>query len=122
MTQLLIFAGSLAGVLGLAWFAHWLRLGGDARLDEAEARDLAEAQGYAGDDVALDRAGMAALVRDDDRGFLLIRRHGANFVAEPLTGSGETRLSQQFLTVGAVTLDLGAAAGSWAAKLRTLPV
>jgi hypothetical protein len=95
----IVLAGSLAGVLLLAGAAHWLGLGGDARLDEGMARALAEEQGLEPHELVLDRANMAALARDAAGRVMLIRR----------------------LTLGGTTLDLGEAAGIWAAKLRGLP-
>ena len=112
-----LLLGSLVAVLLLAATAHWLGLGGDARLDEGEARHLAEAQGVRVLDMALDRAGMAALVRGTDERLLLIRRHGAHFVAQPLRRQ-EARLDHQFLSIGRVTLDLGGQAAEWAASVR----
>jgi hypothetical protein len=109
--------------------AHW-RLGHDVRLaGEAEARELAEAAvcGFAPVDVVLDRAGIAALLRDAGGRVMLIRRHGARFAARLLDGHRDSRLDRNFLTIatgerifGEVTLDLGKAAGIWAASLRRL--
>ena len=112
--------GSLVAVLMLAGIAHLLGLGGDARIDEGEARELAAAQDFDVDDIALDRAGLAALVRDGTNRFMLIRRHGAHFVALPLTSKTEARLDHRFLSLGKVTLDLGDQAGIWAASLRRM--
>lgn len=116
----MVLAGSLAGVLALAGIAHWLDLGGDARIDRNEAIRLAEEQGFEATDVALDRAGLAALVRNDANSFMLIRRHGAHFVAHPVRDAENARLDHRFLSVGKVTLDLGDQAGIWAASLRRL--
>ena len=117
----MLLAGSLAGVLALAGIARWLDLGGDARIDRDEAVRLAEEQGFAVADVALDRAGLAALVRDEANNFMLIRRHGAHFVAHPLRDADAARLDHRFLSLGKMTLDLGDQAGVWAASLRRLP-
>jgi hypothetical protein len=126
--QALQFAGSLAAILILAWFARRLGLGGDERLREAdEARRLAEEAvcGFDGQDVALDRAGIGALVRDADGRVLLLRRHGARWAARFVDNAGGVRLDRNFLTVatsekpfGSVTLDLGEQAQVWAASLR----
>jgi hypothetical protein len=113
-------AGSLVSILALAAAAHWLDLGGDARIDRDEAVRLAEEQGFAVADVALDRAGLAALVRDAANNFMLVRRHGAHFVAHPLRDAGQARLDHRFLSLGKVTLDLGDQAGVWAANLRRM--
>ena len=111
---------SLVAVLGLAWLARALGLGGDARIDSDGARALVEANGFVARDLIVDRAGFAALAHNGDRGFVLVRRHGSHFVAEPVTPALVARLDHRFLTVGRVTLDLGDAAGSWAARLRRL--
>ena len=115
-----VLGGSLVAILLLAGAVRWLGLGGDARLDEDEVRALTEAQGFDIADLALDRAGIAALVRDRADRFMLVRRHGAHFVAQPLTGTGDVRLDHGFLTVGRTTLDLGSRASTWAASLRRI--
>ena len=126
--QALQFAGSLAAILILAWFARRLGLGGDERLREAdEARRLAEEAvcGFDARDVALDRAGIGALLRGADGRVLLLRRHGARWAARLVDDPAGVRLDRNFLTVttsekpfGSVTLDLGDQAQVWAASLR----
>ena len=118
--NLILLAGSLGGVLALAGIARWLDLGGDARIDRDQAVRLAEEQGFDVADVALDRAGLAALVRNEANAFMLIRRHGTHFVAHPVHDAGNARLDHRFLSLGKVTLDLGDQAGIWAASLRRL--
>jgi len=124
---MLALAGSLAAVLLLAAAAHLLRLGGDARIaDEAQAMAIA-ADADAGFDpvaAAVDRAGMAALVRGTDGRHMLIRRHGSMFATRILTPPFFGRLDRRTLTLGAndamfgqVTLDLGDAAPMWARGL-----
>ncbi len=123
-------AGSLVAILALGWMAHALGLGGDVRLrDEAEARALADAAitGFAAQDVAIDRAGIGALLRDSAGRVLLLRRHGVHFAARLLDDHAHIRLDRHFLTMatsdrrfGEVTLDLGPQAQVWAASLRRL--
>lgn len=115
-----LLAGSLVAVLALAGVAHLLKLGGDARIDEQEARELASAQGFDVAEIALDRVGMGALLRDGANRFMIVRRHGAHFVAQQLTPRVEARLDHRFLSIGQITLDLGDQAGSWAASLRRM--
>jgi len=115
-----MLAGSLAAVLVMAGVAAMLKLGGDARLDREEALALAAAQNFEVADMAIDRAGLAALARDRADRFLLIRRHGAHFVALPLRTPLDARLDHRFLTLGRITLDLGDQAGIWAANLRRI--
>ena len=123
-------AASVVLILGVTWISRKLALGSDVRLrDEAEARALAEAAvcGFHPRELALDRAGIAALARDDTGRVMLLRRHGALFAARMLDGHAFTRLDRNFLTVGTgeryyapVTLDLGDQAQVWAASLRRL--
>lgn len=117
----MLLVGSLAAVLALAGIAHWLGLGGDARLDQQEADDLVAEQGFDAIETVLDRAGMAALARDAHDRVMLVRRHGAHFVALPVADASTARLDHRFLTLGKTTLDLGEKAGIWAAHLRRLP-
>ena len=121
---------SVGLILAVTWLAHKLALGNDVRLrDDAEARALAEAAicGFHPRELALDRAGIAALVRGADGRVMLLRRHGAQFAARLLDSHANTRLDRNFLTIGTgerfyapVTLDLGDQAQVWAASLRRL--
>ncbi|MGN6495796.1 MAG: hypothetical protein ACTHK5_00430 [Tsuneonella sp.] len=128
--QLLQFGGSLLAILALAWTASRLRLGGDTRIRDARhARELADEAicGFDAQDLAIDRAGYGALLRDTSGRVLLLRRHGAHFAARLLDSHTHSRLDRNFLTVattdkrfGGVTLDLGDQAQHWAASLRRL--
>lgn len=130
MAMALQLVGSLIAILLLAWLAKRLGLGGDARIrSEDEARELANEaiDGFEPRDIAIDRAGMGALLRDEDGRVLLLRRHGTHFASRLLDGHAHTRLDQGFLTLatsdkrfGSVTLDLGPKASEWAASLRRL--
>lgn len=117
----MVLGGSLVAVLALAGIAHWLGLGGDVRLDAETVDDLVSEQGFVATETVLDRAGMAALARDDANRVMLVRRHGAHFVAHPVADASAARLDHRFLTLGKTTLDLGDNAGIWAAHLRRLP-
>ena len=124
------FAGSLVAILMLAWLAARLKLGGDIRIrSEEQARQLAEEAiyGFEAEDIAIDRAGIGALLRDTEGRVLLLRRHGAHFASRLLDSHVHARLDQGFLKLatsdkrfGSVTLDLGSKAGAWAASLRRL--
>lgn len=128
--QLFQLGASLVAILALAWIAWRLKLGGDLRIrDEAHARELAEESicGFEPAELAIDRAGYAALLRDAEGRVLLLRRHGAHFAGRLLDGHTQSRLDRNFLTVGTsdrrfgeVTLDLGVRAQDWAASLRRL--
>lgn len=128
--KLILLAASLPAILALAWICRKLGLGGDVRIkDEAEARRLAEEAlcGFEAAELALDRAGIAALLRDGRGRVMLLRRHGAHFVARLLDSHAFTRLDRNFLTIGTgettfgtITLDLGEQAQVWAGSLRRL--
>ena len=128
--KLIQFGASLVAILALAWIALKLGLGGDRRIrDEAELRMLAEEALYGFDpvEVAIDRAGLAALARDAEGRVMLLRRHGAHFVSRLLDGHAAVRLDRNYLVVGTndrrfgvATLDLGDQAAAWAASLRRL--
>ncbi len=122
--------GSLLAILLITGFAIRLRLGGDVRLrDREEACALAKAAvcDFDAVDVALDRAGIGALLRDTKGRVMLLRRHGVHFAARLLSDHQGTRLDRNLLTVaagerrfGSITLDLGAEAQAWAGSLRRL--
>ncbi|MGL5837196.1 MAG: hypothetical protein ACRCY3_01695 [Sphingorhabdus sp.] len=130
--ELAKLAGSILAILFLAWLAKRMGLGGDVRIRDADhARQLAEEAlcGFEPIHIVIDRAGIGALMRDADGRHLLIRRHGAQFVARLLDSHSESRLDQNFLTVGTddgnfgkITLNLGQDAQYWAAGLRHMRV
>lgn len=130
--QLLQLGGSIVAILFLAWLAKYWKLGGDARIrSEVQAREIAEEIicGFEPTDIAIDKAGIAALMRDAKGHHLLVRRHGALWAGRLLDRHTETRLDQNFLTVGtgertfgSITLNLGERAQYWAAGLRHLQV
>ncbi|MEQ1509853.1 MAG: hypothetical protein ABL909_05555 [Sphingopyxis sp.] len=123
-------AASFLAILAIVWAARLMGLGGDVRIrDEAQARRLANeaVNGFVPVDVAVDRAGIGALLKDADGRHLLLRRHGVQFVGRLLDCHIEARLDRNFLTIGtgerllpALTLDLGARAQIWAAGLRVI--
>ena len=127
---LLLLAGAVVAVPGLGWLARRLGLGSDERLrDPAEARELACGADctFVPTRVALDRAGLGALLADDHGRLMLLRRHGARFVARPLTSHDGIQLERSFLRFACpdpgappITLDLGDEAQLWAASLRRL--
>lgn len=130
MGQLIQMGASVAAILALAFICARLGLGGNVRIaSEAEARQLAREAlcGFEPVDLALDRAGIGALLRDGQGRVLLLRRHGAHFAARLLDNHASARLDRNFLTLGSderwfgqVTLDLGDKAQSWASSLRHL--
>src|SRR5438105_1424143 len=115
--QALQLGGSLAAILLLAWLARKLGLGGAVRLrDPDEARRLANEAvfGFEAHEVVLDRAGIGALLRDPSGRVMVLRRHGARWVARLLDGHAAVRLDRSLMTVatrdrtfGSVTFDLG---------------
>jgi hypothetical protein len=85
--MILQFTGSLAAVILLILTARWLRLGGEAEIaDEAEARELADNAlcGFEATEIALDRGGRAALLRDGAGRIMLLAPHGNRFVGRLL--------------------------------------
>ncbi len=130
--ELAKLGGSIAAILLLAWTAKRMGLGGDIRIrDENHARRLAEEAvcGFEPVSVVLGRAGIGALMKDSAGRHLLIRRHGAQFAGRLLDGHSDSRLDQNFLTIGTgekafgkVTLNLGTEAQYWAAGLRHMAV
>ncbi len=125
---LIQLGASLVAVLVIAWLVGRMGLGADPRIaDDAHAIRLAdEAEtGFGGVEVARDRAGFAAIVRNGEGRMLLIRAHGNHFAARPVDAGVEGRLDKDFLTLtmpertfGAVTLHLGKEAGVWASRMR----
>jgi hypothetical protein len=130
--ELAKLGASIIAILLLAWSAKRMGLGGDVRIrDEAHARELAEEAicGFEPVDIILDKARIAALMKDAGGRHLLIRRHGAQFAARLLDRHSDSRLDQNFLTIGTgekafgkITLNLGAEAQYWAAGLRHMAV
>ena len=130
--ELLKLAGSIAAILFIAWLARYWQLGGDVRIrSEMQAREIADdiLPGFDPVEIAIDKAGIAALLRDAGGRHLLVRRHGVQWAGRLLDGHHESRLDQGFLTVGtgektfgSVTLNLGAQASHWAAGLRHLNI
>jgi len=128
--ELLKLAGSIAAILFLAWLARQWQLGGDDRIrNEDQARSIADEIicGFDPVDIAIDNAGVGALMRDAGGRHLLVRRHGAMWAGRLLDNHSEIRLDHNFLTVGtgektfgSVTLNLGERAQIWAAGLRHL--
>lgn len=132
IAEILKLAGSVAAILFIAWFARFLRLGGDVRIrSEEQAREIANETccGFDPVEIAIDKAGIAALLRDADGRHLLVRRHGVQWAGRLLDRHNDSRLDKNFLTVGtgektfgSVTLNLGSQASHWAAGLRNLKI
>jgi hypothetical protein len=132
MAELIKLTGSVVAILFLAWLARHWQLGGDVRIrTEEEARAIADEIicGFEPVDIAIDKAGIGALMRDAKGRHLLVRRHGASWAGRLLDNHSESRLDHNFLTVGTgertfgtVTLNLGEQAQYWAAGLRHLQV
>jgi hypothetical protein len=130
MTQaeFLQLGASLLAVLFVAWLVKRMGLGADPRIEDADhAIRLAEEAetGFHGIEVARDRAGFAAIVRNAAGRMMLVRAHGNHFAARPVDAGVIGRLDKEFLTLtmpertfGAVTLQLGKDAGMWASRMR----
>ncbi|QNO25502.1 hypothetical protein EEB18_011855 [Sphingopyxis sp. OPL5] len=130
LADLIQLGASLVAVLFVAWLVKAMGLGADPRIaDEAHAIRLAEEAeaGFRGVEVARDRAGFAAIVRDAGGRQMLVRAHGNHFAARPIDASVTGRLDKDFLiltmperTFGTVTLQLGKDAGMWASRMREI--
>jgi len=130
--ELLKLGGSIAAILFIAWFARFLRLGGDVRIrSEEQAREIANETccGFDPVEIAIDKAGIAALLRDAEGRHLLVRRHGVQWAGRLLDRHNDSRLDKNFLTVGtgektfgSVTLNLGSQASHWPVGLRNLKI
>ena len=86
--QIFQFAGSLLAILALAWIARALRLGAPPKLlDEASARFHANAavDDFETVELAIDRDGKGAILRDSGGRILLLRPHGAHFAGRLVT-------------------------------------
>jgi hypothetical protein len=122
---------SLFAVVALGWLARRLGLGEEARIrDEDHAKAIAfdALYGFEAIDVAVDRAGYAALLKDRLNRHALICAKGGNFVARLVLPPVEGRLDQKLLTIDLqepdfdpITLNLGEAAQYWASGLRHIP-
>ncbi len=129
-TDLIQTGASLVAVLFIAWLVGRMGLGADPRIeDAAHAIRLAEEAeaGFRGTEVARDRAGFAAIVRNAEGRMMLVRAHGNHFAARQVDAATVGRLDKDFLTLtmpektfGAVTLQLGKDAGMWASRMREL--
>lgn len=128
--QILQLGGSLVAILVLVWLAARMGLGGEPRIRDADhACELADEAvcGFEPAEIAIDRAGQGALLRDANGRVLLLRRHGVHFVGRLLGAKTTGNLNRNLLTIeppessfGKVTLDLGPAAQEWAASFRRL--
>ena len=128
--QVLQIAGSLAAILLLFLLAGWLRLGRDARLrDERQVRELADEtwSGFDPAEIRLDSEGRGALAADREGRILLLRPHGAHGAGRLLERGTSVKRGGETLRIvasdkrfGPVTLDLGAEAAAWEARIRAL--
>lgn len=81
----IVLGYSLAGVLGLALIARWLRLGESRIVSEAQARETAEQMlaGFVAHGALLGTDGNAALVAGNGA-IAVLKRHGAKIAARRL--------------------------------------
>lgn len=128
VAEFLQLGASLLAVFLIAWLVRRIGLGGDPRIaNDAHAIRLAEEAeaGFRGTEVARDRAGFAAIVRNGEGRQMLVRAHGNHFAARAIDAQVLGRLDKEFLTLtvpdrtfGSVTLHLGKDAGLWASRMR----
>jgi hypothetical protein len=127
--MVLQFAGSLAAVAFLVLLAWRLRLGGEPEIaGETEARELADNAlcGFQATEIALDRAGRGALLRDAAGRIVLLAPHGNRFVGRLLDARASARLRDDRLEVttgerrfAAAVLDIANAA-AWCRAIDAL--
>jgi len=130
LNDLIQLGASLVAVFFVAWLVKRMGLGADPRIQDADhAIRLAEEAeaGFNGIEVARDRAGFSAIVRNAGGRMMLVRAHGNHFAARPVDIEVVGRLDKDFLTLtmpektfGSVTLQLGKEAGMWASRMRDL--
>lgn len=130
LNDLIQLGASLVAVFFVAWLVKRMGLGADPRIQDADhAIRLAEEAeaGFNGVEVARDRAGFSAIVRNAGGRMMLVRAHGNHFAARPVDTEVVGRLDKDFLTLtmpektfGSVTLQLGKEAGMWASRMRDL--
>lgn len=130
MEYVIQLGGSLAAILAVVWLVRQMNLGGDIRItSEDHARQLADEveSGFEPLEIAIDKAGYGALMRDADGRVLILRQHGSHFAGRIMVTRPDARLDQNQLTIrpddnpfGAVTLNLGKNAAIWASSLRRL--
>ncbi len=118
--QILEFAGSFAAVALLVLTVHLAGFSRPAKLhDEQEAREMARLTpgGFEVAQIALDCEGGGPLALSRDGRLLLLRAHGAKFVAVPV-GLDAVRREGEILTIqpsgsAAVELRLGPGDAAW---------
>jgi hypothetical protein len=130
--QLIQLGASFFAVLAMSGLCRWFGLGRGVRIRDADHAKMIAFEsiyGFMASDAIVDRAGYSALVKDIVGRHVLIRKHGAHFVARRVVPPVEGRLDQKLLTIdigdpdfAPVTLNLGGAAQYWASGLRHIPV
>lgn len=127
--QILIFIGSLIAIFALAWFASFLKLGGDPRITSpADVARIANEifDGFDPVSTAIDREGTAALARDKEGRIMVIRRHGNRFAGRVLTRRAHAQAEGERIVIdtgekrfGPVALTIEDAA-PWAGAVNAL--
>jgi hypothetical protein len=95
-------AGSLAAILTLAAFAHWMKLGAAPALnDEAVLRRAVGEvlDGFEVTDFAVAHDHSAALASDSHGQIMLLRRHGSRFAGRILSPLASARVQDDVLEV-----------------------
>ncbi len=131
MGLLIKIAGSMLAIYAIYMLARKMGLGGDIRIRDAAHADQIVRDNlidFAPVDIIVDRAGMAALLRDTHGSMVLVRKHGSHFVAQTLPLQTLARLDKRFLNLHLpppasvrITLDLGEKAQYWASAMRHMP-
>lgn len=123
------FGASLLAILALYGLARMLRLGGSSTLrDKDHLRAVADEvdSGFCIDQLAVDHAGAAALVKDSGGRIMVIKRHGNHFAGRILNKGTNVREEVDALVVdcgevrfGKVRLSIDNPA-SWADAINRL--
>lgn len=100
--EALQFIASLIAIFALAWFAKRLRLGGNPVLaDETAARRAAQevSDGYEPIDIAVDKDGRGALLRDARNQVMALKPHGSHFAGRILTNGASAHVQGNQLLI-----------------------
>ena len=123
------FGGSLIAILVLAWLVKRMGLG-PLPLLETEAEVIAAARevsdSFDAVDLGRDRAGRAALLRDDRGQIMLLRQHGVHFAGRILGPEASARQDGQLLHIDSGERRFGSIAiavdepSAWAERINTI--
>lgn len=100
--ELIQLAGSLVAILALAGIARWLKLGKPvpiSSLDEARLAAKEAVHGFDAIELAVDRDGRGAILRDTAGRILLLKQHGNKFAGRILGGHARAAAKGNLLNI-----------------------